>query len=122
MLLDIVYEFRNKRAVLPGTERRNGYDFLDIVQDQNRDLCHIFFFVQVVKEICDLRKDSGGQMGSQGNNNIICKLQEKILVGDGGQNKEVVRKPPYVFIYAKDADHISITGEGTIDGNAALLL
>lgn len=33
-------------------------------------------------------------------------------------DKEVVRKPPYVFIYAKDADHISITGEGTIDGNA----
>lgn len=33
-------------------------------------------------------------------------------------DKEVVRKPPYVFIYAKDADYISITGEGTIDGNA----
>lgn len=98
MLLDIVYEFRNKRAVLPGTERRNGYDFLDIVQDQNRDLCHIFFFVQVVKEICDLRKDPGGQMGSQGNNNIICKLQEKILVGDGGQNAFQLPQTAFTFL------------------------
>lgn len=33
-------------------------------------------------------------------------------------SKEVVQKPPYAFIYAKDADNISISGEGTIDGNA----
>ena len=30
----------------------------------------------------------------------------------------VVQKPPYAFIYAKDADNISIAGQGVIDGNA----
>ncbi len=30
----------------------------------------------------------------------------------------VTLKPSYAFLYAKDADHISISGAGTIDGNA----
>ncbi len=30
----------------------------------------------------------------------------------------VTLKPSYVFIYAKDADNIAISGEGAIDGNA----
>lgn len=33
-------------------------------------------------------------------------------------SKGVVQKPPYAFIYAKDADNISIAGQGIIDGNA----
>lgn len=30
----------------------------------------------------------------------------------------VTLKPSYAFIYAKDADHMAITGDGVIDGNA----
>lgn len=30
----------------------------------------------------------------------------------------VTLKPSYAFLYAKDADHISVSGAGTIDGNA----
>lgn len=29
----------------------------------------------------------------------------------------VTLKPSYAFVYAKDADHIAITGDGVIDGN-----
>src|SRR5699024_8743539 len=38
------------------------------------------------------------QMGSQGNNNIICKLQEKILVGDGGQNAFQLPQTAFTFL------------------------
>lgn len=38
--------------------------------------------------------------------------------GVGRVGTPVTLKPSYAFLYAKDADHIAITGEGTIDGNA----
>lgn len=53
------------------------------------------------------------------------ELSDYVNPNDGQKDEGVKRvgtpvtlKPSYAFIYAKDADNISITGEGTIDGNA----
>lgn len=40
------------------------------------------------------------------------------LTGTGAVDRPVTLKPSYAFLYAKDAEHFSITGQGTIDGNA----
>lgn len=42
---------------------------------------------------------------------------------DEGVNRvgtPVTLKPSYVFLYAKDAENISVSGEGTIDGNSGM--
>lgn len=38
--------------------------------------------------------------------------------GAAAVDRPVMLKPSYAFLYAKDADHFSITGQGAIDGNA----
>ena len=42
--------------------------------------------MELIQEIRDLRQCVGGQLCSKGNNNIIAELQQKVLIGDGGED------------------------------------
>ena len=73
----------------------------------------------ILKENVDLHLERGAVLQAH-------KALERYFHPNAGQRDDgvervgtpVTLKPSYVFIYAKDADNIAISGEGAIDGNA----
>lgn len=73
----------------------------------------------VLKENVELYLERGAVL--QAHSDLECYYRPNGTVTDQGTKRvgtPVTLKPSYVFIYAKDADNIAISGEGTIDGNA----
>ncbi len=80
---------------------------------------HFYASSIILKENVDLHLEKGSFLQAHRELDTYFNPNEEAEDYDINKiEKEVVRKPPYVFLYAKDADHISITGDGTIDGNA----
>lgn len=66
----------------------------------------------------DLHLEKGSTLKASSNINDYIRPNKKINDPKTALNgNPVTGKPSFVFIYAKDQDNISITGQGTIDAN-----
>ena len=80
---------------------------------------HFYSGSIVLKENVDLHLERGAVL--QAHNDLEHYFHPNAGQRDDGVERvgtPVTLKPSYVFIYAKDADNIAISGEGAIDGNA----
>ncbi|MFR2693659.1 MAG: glycosyl hydrolase family 28-related protein [Enterocloster bolteae] len=80
---------------------------------------HFYSGSIVLKENVDLHLERGAVL--QAHNDLEHYFHPNAGQRDDGVDRvgtPVTLKPSYVFIYAKDADNIAISGEGAIDGNA----
>lgn len=73
----------------------------------------------ILKENVDLHIARGSVL--QAHSSLESYFQPNAGQTDQGVTRvgtPVTLKPSYAFLYAKDADHIAVTGDGVIDGNA----
>lgn len=70
-----------------------------------------------LKEGVDLHLEKGSKLLASSNLEDYFRPNQQFDEGNHMVGTPVTGKPAYAFIYAKDADEISITGEGKIDGN-----
>lgn len=80
---------------------------------------HFYSSSIILKEYVDLHIERGAVL--QAHSDIETYFHPNAGQRDDGVDRvgtPVTLKPSYSFIYAKDADHIAISGAGAIDGNA----
>ena len=72
-----------------------------------------------LKAHVELHVEGGAVLRASGDLSTYLRPDQPGQDGDVSQvGTPVVGKPSYVFLYAKDAEHVRITGSGAIDGNA----
>lgn len=111
----------------------NGVDDDAVAIQKAIDLCHetgggrvnlsagkVYYASSIqLKSYVDLHIEKGAIL--KASSDINSYIRPNLSINDPKMLKignPVVGKPSFVFIYAKDAEHLTISGEGIIDGNA----